>query len=79
MSASIVRHFSLFLEHPIFNSSSAFLCEDMEYIFRFEGDVLCLLKCYCWCSNGLIALLQSPSAFASLPFLRGLTSSVGSV
>lgn len=81
MSASIIRHFSLFLEHPIFNSSSTFLCEYMEYIFHFEGDVLCLLKCYRWCTNGLIASLRAPSAFASLTFLRGsgLASSVGSV
>lgn len=59
MSASIIRHFSLFLEHPIFNSSPAFLCEYMEYIFCFEEDVLYLLKCDLWCTNGLIASLAS--------------------
>lgn len=40
LSSSIIRHFSLFVEHPIFNSSSTFLCEYTKYNFCCERNVL---------------------------------------
>lgn len=65
LSSSIIRHFSLFLEHPIFNSSSTFLCEFTKYIFCFEGSVLHFLNIAVSILTVSSLLLWAPSAFPS--------------
>lgn len=65
LSSSIIGHFSLFLEHPIFNSSSTFLCEFTEYIFCFEGNVLLFLNIAVSVLTVSSLHLRAPSAFPS--------------
>lgn len=65
LSLSIIGHFSLFLEHPIFNSSSTFLCEYTKYIFCFEGNVLPFLNVAVRVLTASSLRLWAPSAFPS--------------
>lgn len=65
LSSSIIRHFSLFLEHPIFNSSWRFLCEFTKYIFCFEGNVLHFLNIAVSILMVSLLHLWAPSTFPS--------------